>query len=74
MSAAKAKRFRRHFGPPSATLDDQNVAAARLILENAEPDERGLAIEWARSVMQRHEEHDGERKLPPMPEPASTRR
>jgi hypothetical protein len=50
--SAKAKKFRRHFGPPAATFDDQNIRAAKVILAK-DPDATGLAAEWAKLVLSR---------------------
>jgi hypothetical protein len=51
--SAKVKKFRRRFGDPAATFELQNVRVARLIVENAEPGDRGLAVMWARMVLDR---------------------
>jgi hypothetical protein len=53
----KARLFRKRFGDPSAAFELQNVRVARLIVENAEPGDRGLAVQWAELVLQRNGSH-----------------
>lgn len=45
----KAQKFRRRFGDPSK-YTEQNLVAARRILEQAEPGEDG-PVTWARGIL-----------------------
>jgi hypothetical protein len=65
----KARHGRLKFGsvadslPASEALARQNLEAAKLILQRAAPGAGGLAIEWARKIVEQAGQNDHDRAL-----------